>query len=73
MWNPEPNCTCRGTPDARCAGEKICSVGVPSVREMESVDIEIESGAYVSCLPANIGADGYPRSQPVWLGDRHPS
>ena len=29
-------------------------------RSAESVDIEIDSGAEVSCLPANIGADTYP-------------
>ena len=32
----------------------------PNVREGESVDIEIDSGAEVSCLPVNIGADTYP-------------
>ena len=49
-----------GTPESRGAGEEICSVGVPSVREDEFVDIEVDSGAEVSCLPANIGADTYP-------------
>ena len=37
-----------------------CSLGAPTAREGESVDIEIESGAEVSCFPANIGADTYP-------------
>ena len=32
----------------------------PSVREGETVDIEIDSGAEVSSLPVNIGADTYP-------------
>ena len=40
-------------------GEEICSVGVPSVREGEIVDIEIDSSAEVSCLPASIGVDTY--------------
>ena len=40
--------------------EKVCSMGVSIVREGESVDIEIDSGAEVSCLPVNIGADTYP-------------
>ena len=44
----------------RGADEKICSVGLPNVSEGESVDIEIDSGAEVSCLPVNIGADTYP-------------
>ena len=43
------------------AGEEICSVGVPSVREGEFVVIEVDSGAEVSCLPANVGADTYPQ------------
>ena len=34
----------------RSVDEKICSVGSPNAREGESVDIEIESGAEVSCL-----------------------
>ena len=38
---------------------KICSMGAPNVREGESVDIEIDSGAAVSCLLVNIGADTY--------------
>ena len=49
-----------GTLEPRGADEKICSMGAPSVREGESVDIEIDSGAEVSCLPANIGADTHP-------------
>ena len=36
--------------EPRGADEKICSVGAPNVREGESVDIEIDSGAEVSCL-----------------------
>ena len=48
------------TLEPRGADENICSMGVPSVREGESVDIEIDSGAEVSCLPVNIGADTYP-------------
>ena len=39
---------------------KICSMSAPNVREGESVDIEIDSGAEVSCLPANIGAETHP-------------
>ena len=35
-------------------------VSAPNVREGESVDIETDSGAEVSCLPVNIGADTYP-------------
>ena len=35
-------------------------MGAPSVLEVESVDIEIDSGAKVSCLLVNIGADTYP-------------
>ena len=34
--------------------------GVPSVHEGEIVDIEVDSGAEVSCLPARVGADTYP-------------
>ena len=55
----------KGTVELRGAGEEICfvcSVGFPSVREGEFVDIEIDSGAEVSCLPANIGVD-YPLLQ----------
>ena len=33
------------------ADETICSMGGPNVREGESLDIEIDSGAEVSCLP----------------------
>ena len=32
----------------------------PNAREGESVDIEIDSGAEVSCLPVTIGAETYP-------------
>ena len=45
---------------SRGADEKIFSMGAPNVREGESVDIEIDSGAEVSCVPVNIGADAYP-------------
>ena len=48
------------TIDPRGAGEKICSTHAPNVREGESVDIEIDSGAEVSCLHVNIGADTCP-------------
>ena len=50
----------KGYREPRGAGEKICSVGLPNVCEGENVDIEIGSGAEVSCLPASIGADTYP-------------
>ena len=33
------------------AGEKICYMDAPKVREGQSVDIEIDSGAEVSCFP----------------------
>ena len=49
-----------GIPGPRGAGEEICSVGVPCVREGEFVDIEVNSGAEVSCPLASIGADTYP-------------
>ena len=39
------------------ADEKICSMGAPNVREGESVDIETDSGAELSCFPVNFGAD----------------
>ena len=42
------------------AGAKICAAGVPSVCEGELVQIEVDSGADLSCLPASIGADAYP-------------
>ena len=48
------------TLEPRSADEKICSVGAPTVREGESVDIEIDAGAEVSCLLVKIGADTYP-------------
>ena len=35
-------------------------MGAPNVRDGESVDTEIDSGAEVSSLPVNIGADTYP-------------
>ena len=46
--------------EPRGADDKICSMGAPSVRESESVAIEIDSGAEVSCFLVNIGADTYP-------------
>ena len=49
-----------GTLELRGADEKICSMGAANVREGEFVDIEVDTGAEVSCLPANIGADTYP-------------
>ena len=48
------------TIEPKGAGEKICSMDAPNAREGESVDIEIDSGAEVSCLLVNIGADIYP-------------
>ena len=48
------------THEPRGADKKICSMGAPDVREGESVDIDIDSGAEVSCLPVNIGAETYP-------------
>ena len=48
------------TLEPRGADEKISSISAPNVHEGESVDIEIDAGAEVSCLPANIGADTYP-------------
>ena len=41
----------------RRRGDLFC--GTPSVREGEFVDIEVNSGSEVSCLPASIGADTY--------------
>ena len=43
--------------ELRCENEGLCSVGTASVCEGDVVDIEIDSGAEVSCLPSNIGAD----------------
>ena len=48
------------TLEPRGAGDKICSTDAPKVREGESIDIEIDSGAEMRCLPVNIGADTYP-------------
>ena len=48
------------TLELRGENEGICSVGTASVCEGDVVDIEIDSGAEVSCLPSNIGADTYP-------------
>ena len=42
------------------AGEKICYMDAPKVREGQSVDIEIDSGAEVSCFLVNIGTDTCP-------------
>ena len=55
------------TLEPRGADENICSTGAPNVREGESVDIEIDSGAEVSCLPLNIGADTYPLHETTTL------
>ena len=58
-----------GIPEPRGAGEEICAVGVSSVREGEIVDIEVDSGAELSCLLAGVGADTYPawnEAQHVW-------
>ena len=46
--------------EPRSENEGICSVGTASVCEGDVVDIEIDSGAEVTCLPWNIGADTYP-------------
>ena len=43
--------------ELRGENEGICSVGTASVCEGDVVDIEIDSGAEVSRLPSNIGAD----------------
>ena len=48
------------TLEPREVGENICCMGAPNVREGESVDIEIDSGAGVSCLLVKIDADTYP-------------
>ena len=62
------------TLETRSAGEKICSMGAPNVREGESVDIEIDSGAEVSCFSVNIGAGHVPTArdevQHVWRSPR---
>ena len=47
------------TTEPRGENEGICSVGTASVCEGDVVDIEIDSGAEVSCLLVNIGADTY--------------
>ena len=61
------------TLELRSADEKICSMSAPNVREGESVDIEIDSGAEVSCLPVNVGADTYPlhATRPSMCGGHH--
>ena len=48
------------TIEPRAADEKICSMGALNLREGESIDIEIDSCAEVSCLLVNVGADTYP-------------
>ena len=60
-------CVSEVTLEPRSADEKICSMGAPNVREGESVDIEIDSGAEVSCLPVNIGADTYPLHEAAYV------
>ena len=49
------------------------AMGAPNVREGESVDIEIGSGAEVSCFPVNIGGDTYPlhETRLSMCGGRH--
>ena len=56
------------TLEPRGTDEKICSMGAPNVRDGKSVDIDIDSGAEVSCLPVTTGADTYPlhEAQHVW-------
>ena len=49
--------------EQRGENEGICSVGSASVCEGDVVDIEIDSGAEVKCLPSNIGADTYPQHE----------
>ena len=48
-------------------------MGAPNVREGESVDIEIDSCAEVSCLLVNIGADTYPlhETRLIMCGGHH--
>ena len=48
------------TLDPKDTDEKITSMNAPNVREGGSVDIDIDSGAEVSCLLSNIGAETYP-------------
>ena len=59
--------------ELRGENEGICSVGTASVCEGDVVDIEIDSGAEVSCLPSNIGADTYPllETRLSMCGDHH--
>ena len=45
---------------SRNADDKICSMYAPNAREGNSVDIESDPGAEVSCFPVNTGADTYP-------------
>ena len=49
--------------EPRSADQKIFSMGARNVREGELVDIEIDSGAEVSCLPVNIRAETYPLNE----------
>ena len=61
------------TIEPRGAGEKICSMDAPNVREGESVDIEIVSGAEVSCFLVNIGRHVFiarDEAQHVWGSPR---
>ena len=46
-------------------------MSAPNVREGKSVDIEIDSGAEVSCLLANIGADTYPLHETLSMCGGH--
>ena len=48
---------CQGQDSCGFQGARATKSGT---RSIEFVDIEIDSGAEVSCLPANIGADTYP-------------
>ena len=50
----------QGVPERRGAGVEFCSVKVPSVCAGEVVDVEVDSGAEVSCRPESVGADTYP-------------
>ena len=59
--------------EPRGADVKIWSIGAPNVREGESFDIEIDSGAEVSCISVNIGADTYPlhETRLIMCGGHH--
>ena len=60
------------TLEARGADENICSMGAPDVREGESVYIEIDSGAEVSCLrtSAQTRIPARDEAQRVWRSPR---